>query len=103
MNATVVVSIGTDTGMSIMRVREPAGGPVTGYLIDDGGTPTLVLALALYLDAPDMSLPLGTTHDLHSKPVSASLRGPMRFLPDGRIAIAVSRSPPKPKYPTIPP
>jgi hypothetical protein len=90
MTANVVVDIATDTGMSIMRIREPASGPVTGYLIDDGGTPTLVLALDLYLDAPDLSLPLGTTHDLHSKPLSVGLRGPMRFLPDGRIAIAVT-------------
>lgn len=90
MTATVVVGISTDTGMSIMRIREPASGPVTGYLIDDGGTPTLVLALDLYLDAPDLSLPLGTTHDLHSKPLSVGLRGPMRFLPEGRIAIAVT-------------
>jgi hypothetical protein len=91
MSATVLVSIPTDTGMSVLRIREPASGPVTGYLIDDAGTPTLVLALDLYLDAPDLSgLPIGTSDDLHSKPLSVSLRGPMRFLPDGRIAIAVS-------------
>ena len=75
--------------MSVMRVREPATGPVTGYVIDDNGTPTLVLSLDLYLDAPDLSIPL-SSHDLHSKPISVSLRGPLRFLPDGRIAIAVS-------------
>ena len=90
LHATVLISIGTSTNMSVMRIREPAGGPITGYLIDDHGTPTLVLSLELYLDAPDMSLPLGTGHDLHSKPLSVSLRGPMRFLSDGRIAIAVS-------------
>jgi len=84
----LIVPISSDTGMSVMRVREPATGPVTGYLIDDQGTPTLVLALDLYLDAPDMSIPL-SSHDLHSKPLSVSLRGPLRFLPDGRIAIAV--------------
>jgi hypothetical protein len=85
---TLIVPINSDTGMSVMRVREPVSGPVTGYLIDDHGTPTLVLALDLYLDAPDMSIPL-SSHDLHSKPLSVSLRGPLRFLPDGRIAIAV--------------
>jgi len=88
INATAVVGINADTGMSVMRVREPASGPVTGYLIDDQGTPTLVLALDLYLDAPDMSIPL-SSHDLHSKRLSVTLRGPMRFLPDGQIAIAV--------------
>ncbi|MBC7978268.1 MAG: hypothetical protein H7138_25060 [Myxococcales bacterium] len=90
MHATVLFSIGTSTRMSVMRIREPADGPITGFLIDDNGTPTLVLGLELYLDAPDMSLPLGTDHDLHSKPLSIRLRGPMRFLPDGRIAIAVA-------------
>jgi Big-like domain-containing protein len=91
LNATVVglATISSDTGMSVMRIREPASGPVTGYLIDDNGTPTLVLTLSLYLDAPDLSIPLAF-HDLHSKPLSVSLRGPLRFLPDGRIAIAVT-------------
>ncbi|HEX7838669.1 MAG TPA: hypothetical protein VF469_14435, partial [Kofleriaceae bacterium] len=74
--------------------REPASGPATGYLIDDNGTPTLVLSLDVYLDAPDMLLPsdsplIPLNHDLHSKPLTVSLRGPVRFLPDGRIAIAV--------------
>jgi hypothetical protein len=91
MNATLVgiATISSDTGMSVMRVREPASGPVTGYLIDDHGTPTLVLTLSLYLDAPDLSITL-SSHDLHSKPLSVSLRGPLRFLTDGRIAIAVT-------------
>jgi hypothetical protein len=75
------------TGMFVMRIREPASGPITGYLIDDSGTPTLVVSLELYLDAPDMILPL-LTHDVRSKPLSVILRGPLRFLPDGRIAIA---------------
>jgi Bacterial Ig-like domain len=93
MRATVVqgttsIQIDTATGMSVLRIREPATGPVTGYLIDDRGTPTLVIALALYLDAPDMVIPL-VNHDLHSKPLGVTLRGPLRFLPDGRIAITV--------------
>jgi hypothetical protein len=76
-----------------MRVREPAGGGgIMGYIVDKGGTPTLLVKLDLYMDAPDMSLPLGTTHDLHSKPLSMLLQGPMEFLPDGRIAISVSNT-----------
>jgi hypothetical protein len=87
--ATVVVDISVATDMMVMRIREPATGPITGYLIEDGGTPTVVVALDVYLDAPDMVVPaLG--HDLHSKPLSITLRGPMRFLPDGRIAITVA-------------
>jgi hypothetical protein len=95
MTASVgIITIPATTGLSVLRLREPAGGPITGYLIDDHGTPTLVLSLELYLDAPDL-LPVSDTiipvsNDLHSKPLAVSLRGPMRFLPDGRIAIAVA-------------
>lgn len=97
MTASVgIITLTPTTGMSVLRLREPAGGPITGYLIDDHGTPTLVLALELYLDAPDL-LPVADTvipisNDLHSKPLAVSLRGPMRFLPDGRIAIAVANT-----------
>jgi len=91
MDATAIglLPIHSDTGLSVMRFREPVGGPITGYLIDDNGTPTLVLGLALYLDDHDLSLPV-SSHDLHSKPLSTVLRGPMRFLPDGRIALALA-------------
>jgi hypothetical protein len=86
MISTATINLTTDTNTSVMRIRQPAG-PVTGYLIDDHGTPTLVAALELYLDAPDMDILL-STHDLHAKPLSVVLRGPTRFLPDGRLAIA---------------
>jgi len=86
---TSTITINTLTGALVLRVREPAGGTLTGYLIDDAGTPTLVVALDVYLDAPDMQLPL-LNHDLHAKPLSIALRGPLRFLADGRIAISVS-------------
>lgn len=92
MDATAIglFTLHSDTGMSVMRLREPADGPITGYLIDDNGTPTLVVRLSLYLDAHDLGgLPPGGTHDLHSKPLTLDLRGPMSFLADGRIAIAL--------------
>ncbi|MGE5187024.1 MAG: Ig-like domain-containing protein [Acidobacteriota bacterium] len=93
MTASVVVSITSDTGTSVMRVREPkSGGPPMGYIVDMGGTPTLVAQLDLYMDAPDLSLPLGATHDLHSKPLSVALQGPMKVQPDGRIAISASNT-----------
>ncbi|MDB4957825.1 MAG: hypothetical protein JWO36_5394, partial [Myxococcales bacterium] len=91
MNASVGISISTDTGMTIMRIRQPASGPVTGYIIDAGGMPKLVVSLDLYMDAPDMSLPL-SSHDLHSKPLSVSLEGPLTFMPDGRISIALANT-----------
>ena len=87
-----VIPVDSNTGNAVMRIREPAsGGPVMGYIIDDGGTPKLVAALDLYMDAPDMTLPL-TDHDLHSKQLSVSLAGPVSFLPDGRIAISASNT-----------
>jgi hypothetical protein len=86
-----VVPIDSNTNMAVMRIREPASGPLIGYIIDGGGTPKLVAALDLYMDAPDLDLPL-TTHDLHSKKLTVSLEGPVSFLPDGRIAIAASNT-----------
>jgi hypothetical protein len=50
-----------------------------------------VLGLELYMDAPDMSITL-SSHDLHSKPLSVTLEGPLQFLPDGRIAITLSNT-----------
>jgi hypothetical protein len=83
------IQLDTITGPLVMRLREPSGGPIQGYLISDGGTPTLVAALDLYLDAPDMRI-TAFGHDLHAKPLSITVRGPLRFLPDGRIAIAAA-------------
>jgi hypothetical protein len=82
------IPLTTETGMSVMRVRERADGPLEGFIVDRGGTPTLVVALDLYMDAPDMSLPLAQ-HDMHSKPLAVALEGPLVFKPDGRIAITL--------------
>jgi hypothetical protein len=96
LNATVVVNsrtttIGTDTGALVMRLREPPDGPAMGYIIDDHGTPTFVATLALYLDGPEMGITVfGFGHNLHGVPLLLAVRGPLRFLPDGRIAIAVT-------------
>jgi hypothetical protein len=87
MHATAGIGIDTDTGTSIMRLREPVTGPIMGYIVDGGnGVPKLVTQLALYMDAPDMSILL-SSHDLHSKPLAVLLAGPVQFLEDGRIAI----------------
>jgi hypothetical protein len=92
MDATVGIAIGADTETTVIRIREPAsGGPVMGYIVDRAGAPTLELALDLYMDAPDMSILL-SDHDLHSKPLSVHLRGPVEFLPDGRIVIGASNT-----------
>ena len=91
MKASVGVSITSNTGTSVMRVRQPAQGPVMAYIFDNNGTPTMIAQLGLYMDAPDMSIPL-SSHDLHSKPLTVTLEGPVQFLPDGRIAIAVANT-----------
>jgi hypothetical protein len=86
--------IDADTGVTVMRIREPAGGgPVTGYIVDGGnGKPKMIVSLDLYMDAPDMSLPLSADHDLVSKPLSVALEGPVSFLADGRIVIALANT-----------
>jgi hypothetical protein len=99
LEATALITISNDTGTSIMRVRDAAE-PVTGYIIDKGGTPTMVAKLDLYMDAPDLSITL-SSHDLHSKKLTVSLEGPVTFLPDGRISIALRNVAPLPVTITI--
>ncbi|MEJ7600788.1 MAG: Ig-like domain-containing protein [Kofleriaceae bacterium] len=89
LDASVGITINTDTGTTVMRIREPTSGPLKGYIVDNGGKPKIVAALELYMDAPDMSIPL-SSHDLHSKPLSVQLEGPVTFLPDGQIRIQLS-------------
>ncbi len=91
LHATLLggLPIPPETHALVMRLREPPDGPAMGYVIDDHGTPTFVATLALYLDAPDLQL-VFADHDLHGKPLSIAVRGPLRFLRDGRIAIAVA-------------
>jgi hypothetical protein len=92
MTANVGVNIDTATGASVMRVREPSGGDVMGYIVDRGsGTPTFVTTMQLYMDAPDMTIPF-STHNLHSLPLTVTLEGPVKFMADGRIAIALSNT-----------
>jgi len=89
LDASVGITINTDTGTTVLRIREDANGAVKGYIVDNNGSPKMVLALSVYMDAPDMSIPL-SSHDLHSKPLSITLEGPVTFLPDGRIRIELS-------------
>jgi hypothetical protein len=90
MSATLGISISTDTGTSVMRLRLPGNGAITGYIVDNNG-PTFEVALNLYMDAPDMNITL-SSHDLHSKQLAVTLTGPVTFLPDGRIAISVANT-----------
>ncbi|MEO8701250.1 MAG: Ig-like domain-containing protein [Kofleriaceae bacterium] len=86
--AAMGIPLTTATGTSVMRIREPADRPLEGYIIERDGGPVMVVALELYLDAPEMSLPL-SQHDMHSKPLAVELEGPLTFEPDGRLAITL--------------
>jgi hypothetical protein len=92
MTANIGINVTTPTGMQTMRIREPANGPVMGYIVDRDGTPTMIVELELYMDAADMSLPLGAGHDLRSKKLGVILEGPLQFQPDGRIAIVLANT-----------
>lgn len=86
------------TGISILRVRESGGEPVTGYIVEEDGEdqPQFIAQLDLYMDAPDMeiqvNIPLlggliAVNHNIHSLPLTAIVKGPITFLGDGRILI----------------
>jgi hypothetical protein len=90
VDGSTTVDLNMVTNALMMRLRESSAGPAMGYIIDDHGTPTFVATLELYLDAPDMRIGFGFDHDLRAKQLSIDVRGPVRFLPDGRIAIAVA-------------
>jgi hypothetical protein len=90
VDGPTTINLDTVTGALVMRLREDPGGPAMGYIIDDHGAPTFVATLAVYLDAPDMRIGFGFDHDLRAKPLAIAVRGPLQFLPDGRIAIAVA-------------
>jgi hypothetical protein len=49
----------------------------------------MIVALELYMDAPDMQLPIAQ-HDMHSKPLAVALEGPLTFGDDGRVAISLT-------------
>ena len=75
----------------LMRSRETTT-VQTGYIIIEPGQkdPQLVLHQRVWIDAPDLSILGGTiSHDMASKPLEFDLKGPVSFLPDGRMKVAV--------------
>jgi hypothetical protein len=84
------------TGSMIMRPLYPAvNGKTevpTGYIIWNEETDQLNFAITLdvYMDSPYMEAPLDSTHNLHSYPITMDLQGPITFLDDGRMNIALS-------------
>jgi hypothetical protein len=79
------------SGTLVMRLLEKNDSPAMGYLVRDPGVQTaeLVATTNVYVDAPDLVLLGGLgTHNLHSYPTSVTLKGPVTFLPDGRLQVA---------------
>jgi hypothetical protein len=84
------VNINNETGMLLLRVREEDPAGAVGYIIDSDGLPYFVVNEHLYLDAPDLHLTGGITHDLHSKPLAMTLEGPVTFMPDGPMEVSLT-------------
>src|SRR5690554_5406567 len=53
----------------------------------DEGQPIFVTSADLLIDAPDMEIPLGGTHDLYGRPFTLELEGNITFFDDGRMQI----------------
>lgn len=53
----------------------------------DDGQPVFRTRVDLLLDAPDMTVPLGGTHDLYGRPFEFELKGDIVFFDDGRMQI----------------
>lgn len=79
------------TGLNVLRLRETGGQPVKGYIVQEAGLeqPQFIAKLDLYMDAPDMTVLSGLAgHDLKSKLLpGVTVKGPITFMPDGRIVI----------------
>jgi len=53
----------------------------------ENGQPVFITKAGLLLDAPDMVIPLGGTHDLYGRPFTLDLKGDITFFDDGRMQI----------------
>ena len=51
------------------------------------GQPVFITEAELLIDAPDMEIPLGGTHDLYGRPFTLELAGDITFFDDGRMQI----------------
>ena len=97
--------IPTSTGPNIMRVRyepedpndpnSPRTVPPVGFIVDTPDGPVFRIPFDLLFDAPALSLPLGLEHNVKSLPIdNVQLEGPLDFLPDGRLFIALQNQEP---------
>jgi len=61
---------------------------IPGVIVEgDNGQPVFKTRAELMLDAPDMEIPLGGTHDLYAREFVFDLEGDITFFDDGRMQI----------------
>lgn len=90
----------TVTNTQILRMRYAKDDPgctgsncarnslVPGVITEGAeGQPVFVTKADLLIDAPDMAIPLGGTHDLYGRPFTLELKGDITFFNDGRMQI----------------
>ncbi|MDI1301314.1 MAG: Ig-like domain-containing protein [bacterium] len=96
-------TITSATGPQVMRIRyapNPANGntrelPVTAYITNHGSGLQLAATLDLYLDEPELApslMGIPIAHNLYSYPLTVSVAGPVTFLPDGRMKVALKNT-----------
>ncbi len=79
------------TGTLVMRILEPAQA-LKGYIVSepDKSAPQFIIRQDLLLDAPDLRILGGAvSSDLKSKALPVAFKGPVTFLPDGRMQVAL--------------
>lgn len=97
LEATVggLIPVALETGALVLRFSPYDDAPVQplrGFVVNEVGVddPQFIIRLDAWLDAPDLN-PLGldflVSHDVKSKRVSAYLKGPVKFLRNGRITL----------------
>jgi hypothetical protein len=81
-----------ETGLAMLRIREPIDGPPTGYVVNRNGKPTLVALMDVYMDAPSTVLPALEADTLHSLSVRLALEGTVEVGADGRMTIGATNT-----------
>ncbi|MDI9246561.1 Ig-like domain-containing protein [Marinobacter sp. CHS3-4] len=90
----------TVTNTQVLRMRYAKDDPactgsncarnslVPGVIAEgENGQPVFITKADLLIDAPDMAIPLGGTHDLYGRPFTLDLKGDITFFDDGRMQI----------------
>lgn len=89
----------TVTNTQILRMRYAKDSPdcnrnkcrnslIPGIITEgDQGQPVFITQAELLIDAPDMAVPIGGTHDLYGRPFTLELEGDVTFFNDGRMQI----------------